>query len=160
MTELAETQNSILRKRAVDTTWAIIWAVGSAELLFAAFAIGAALGPMPLRPIEVLIGSTAFFATGVVASFWLAKRRQEEGSLFELEVRDGRHARRVVVFDRYLSIGSEIVVKEAITELELDERGLVLRYVDPRYEGPVLRELSGDPTALSKLKELAKPAAS
>jgi hypothetical protein len=155
MTELAETQSAILRRRAIEATWAVLWSVGSAELLFASFAIGATLGPVPLRPIEVLLGSTVFFAIGVIASFWLARKRQEAGSRFQTRVRDGRHERRVVVFDQYLTIGPEVVIKEAITEVALDERGLVLRYRDPRFEGPVLRELSGETADLEELKKRA-----
>ena len=150
--DLSEKQNIILRRRAMEATWAVLWAIGSAELMFGAFAVGAAFGPTPLRPIEVLLGSTAFFICGAVISFWLARRRQEKGAKLFARVREGRREHRVVVFDDHLTIGGEVVLREAITSTELDERGLVLRYKDPRFEGMVLRELTGERRALEDIK--------
>jgi hypothetical protein len=149
--ELTEKQNAIVRRRAMDATWAVLWSIGSAELMFASFAIGASFGPVPLRPIEVLLGSTAFFISGAILSFWLARRRQERGARLHARVREGRKEHRVVLFDDHLTIGGEVVLREAITSTELDDRGLVVRYRDPRFDGAVLRELTGDRQVLEEL---------
>jgi hypothetical protein len=152
--DLAEKQDAILRRRAIEATWAVIWAVGSAELMFAAFAIGSSFGPTPLRPVEILFGSTVFFLSGAILSFRLARRRQERGAHLRARVREGRKEHRVVVFDDHLMIGSEVVLKEALTSAELDDRGLVLRYRDPRYEGAVLRELTGERRVLEEIHKV------
>src|SRR5688500_3421814 len=111
MTEVeapVERHNAILRRRAMDAMWAVLFAIGAAELLFVSFAIGSAFGPVPLRPIEVLLGSTSFFIVGAIASFWMARRRQERGALLKTRVREGRKEHRVVVFDDHLTIAGEV----------------------------------------------------
>lgn len=149
--DLAERLDLILRRRASEATWAVVWAIGSAELMFGSFAIGSSFGPQPLRPLEVLIGSTAFFMTGAAVSFWLARKRQERGAKLHARVHEGRKEHRVVVFDDHLTIGNEVVLKEAIATVELDDRGLVIRYRDARLEGMVLRELSAEKEVLQAL---------
>lgn len=151
MSDLAQKLDLILRRRASEATWAVVWAIGSAELMFGSFAIGSSFGPQPLRPLEVLIGSTAFFMSGAAVSLWLARKRQERGARLVARVREGRKEHRVVVFDDHLTLGGEVVLKEAIATLELDDRGLVIRYRDARLEGMVLRELTGDKQLLDAL---------
>lgn len=152
MTALADRQAALAERRAKGATLAFFIAIGSAELMFLSFAVGSALGPFPLRPLEIVLGSTASFALGAGAATLMARRHLLKGSRFSCVVVEGRKKHRVVLFDDYLTIGREIVLREAIESVVVEARGLVLRYKDPKHDGPVLRELSGAVGELEALR--------
>ena len=151
--ENSDRHSEIQRQRSVDATWAVVSGIGTAELLFASFAIGTSLGPAPLRPLEVLVLSTLVFILGGVASLIISKKRHEKGARHVVRVDEGRKHTRIVVFEDYFTIGNEVVLKADVRSASLEDQKLVLRYKDPRFEGAVLRELSGARADLAGLRE-------
>lgn len=58
----------------------------------------------------------------------------------------------MVRFEGYLTIGDEIVLDDTLERAERQDRRLVIRYIDPRFSGPVIRELEGDARDLDRLR--------
>lgn len=155
---LSERHAEIRSERISRAVRTVIWTIAIALLLFASFAIGTALGPAPLSPLEILIGIGLAIALGAVWAIPVARRRLETGARSKIVLGEGRGKVRMVAFDDYFTLGPEIVLRVSVTSVEVEPRALVLRYRDPRYEGVVLRELTGDPAVVSEAERVLKGA--
>lgn len=51
-----------------------------------------------------------------------------------------------------MTIDDEVVLRSAVRAVDLHDGRLVVRYVDPRASGPVLRELEGPSETLTRLR--------
>lgn len=143
--------DEIRRARRVRVVGGVLFCIAIGQLFFAAFAFGHSRGPVPLRPIELLAGVGLALVFGGVLAATTARRRLEDTSDFVVRVTEGRHRRRVAVFDDFFTIDEEIVLGQTVQTAEVDDGRLILRYVDPRFDGPVLRELEGERTTLGQI---------
>lgn len=141
----------IQRERKLKWLGGFLSSTAVAQLLFASFAFGHSRGPMPLTPLELVAGMGLALVFGVSLAFLTSRRRMEKRSSLVARLSEGRHTRRVAVFDDFFTIDQEVVLDGSIDRLDVQDDKLVLRYVDPRFDGPVLRELGGTPTVLEKL---------
>jgi hypothetical protein len=153
LTRLAEIQ----RARKVRTVGGALTSIAVGQLLFAAFAFGHSRGPVPLQPLELLIGMGLALVFGAVLAVVTTRRRLETTSKFVLRLTEGRHRRRVAVFSDFFTIDQEVVLGGTVETLDVEDDKLVLRYIDPRFDGPVLRELEGTPNVLGRLVDAMKP---
>ncbi|MEM1022424.1 MAG: hypothetical protein AAGD10_16835 [Myxococcota bacterium] len=121
------------------------------QVLFGAFVFGHGRGPVPIRGIEVLAGMAAALLLSLLFAPWWARRRTREGASWVGHLQEGRHARRLLVFDDCFIIEGEVILYEEVLRHEADGERLSLRYRDPKHEGPVLREFEGPPEATRRL---------
>ncbi len=142
----------IRRRRSVQAANAALTAIVSVQLAFAAFAIGHALGPAPMRRIELVAGIALSFLLGIALSVPFVRRRLEAGAHLKVDVTEGRHRRRVLVFDDHLVLDQEVVMFEQLTSVALEGSRLVVKYEDPIHGGPMLRELEGSIPRLVQLE--------
>lgn len=133
----------VRRRRGQKVLVLLFSAAAIAQVLFASFAFGHSRGPVPLKGSELVLGIGLAGLLGVAAAALLAPRRLRKGARLEARLGEGRHRRRVVMFDDYFLIGREIVLYETVRVARQEGERLILRYIDPRFEGPVLRELEG-----------------
>jgi hypothetical protein len=148
---IPDQQFRLRKQRIAIAARALLSSLMVAQVLFASFAVGAHFGPVPLRPLELLLGSSMAILFALVVAPAVIRRRLEDGATLTASLREGRKTTRVVLFDDYLVLGPEIVLKASITSAEIDGSVLVLRYRDPRFEGVVLRELSGETPLLERI---------
>ncbi|MCK6551065.1 hypothetical protein L6R52_34840 [Myxococcota bacterium] len=151
MSALADKKNELVRRRAIDVAGTVSTWVGTGQVLLAAFALGASFGPAPLRPIELVVAVLGVLLVTLLASVPFAKRRLERAAKYVYAVEEGRHARRIFVYDDYVMIGPELVPFLALTSVEREGKVLVVRYRDPDHDGLVLRELAGPRETLDPL---------
>jgi hypothetical protein len=147
---------AIRKNRISAAARSLALCLGVAQLLFASFAVGTAFGPAPLRPLELVLGFALTIIFGASAWPLLLRTRLEHGARLVSVLREGRRTTRTVVFDDHFVLGPEIVLCDSIVSAELDGSVLVLRYKDPRYEGVVLRELSGPSDVLRMMASALK----
>ena len=151
----------VQRQRRAEAFLATLFNVVVGQVFFASFAFGYMRGPGPVAAHEWVIGASTVFLTGLLVSGLLARRRRERRASWCLKLVEREKPCRVVRFDGYLTIGDEIVLDDAVQKAEREDGRLVLRYLDPRFSGPVLRELEGDATDLDRLRNaLVTPATS
>jgi hypothetical protein len=142
---------TIRRQRALKAANAALSAIVMVQLLFASFAIGHALGPSPMRRLELVAGIALSFVIGIVLSLPFVRRRLESGAQLKVDVTEGRHRRRVLVFDDHLVLDQEVVMLDQVTSADLEGGKLVLKYEDPVHGGRMLRELEGTGDGMSTL---------
>lgn len=144
---LAEIQRA---RRVRSIGGALTWiAVG--QLFFAAFAFGHSRGPVPLRPIELLAGMGLALIFGSVLAVGTTRRRLENTSQLVLRLTEGRHRRRIAVFQDFFTIDQEVVLGGTVERIDRNDERMTIRYLDPRFDGPVLREFAGHPSPIEKL---------
>mgnify|MGYP006287491793 FL=1 len=140
------------RHRATVLTTALVVAAGLA--LFASFAVGHALGPTAMRPLEHLIGLGAALLLAVAVARPLATRRRDRGARSKWRgLREGRQNRTVVVYDDHVVIDDEVVLARTVERAERRDGQLLLRYLDPVAAGPLIRELEGPARALDAIAD-------
>jgi hypothetical protein len=142
----------IRRQRALKAANAALTAIVVVQLLFASFAIGHALGPAPMRKLELVAGIALSFLVGIALGLPFVRRRLESGAALKVDVTEGRHRRRVLVFEDHLVLDQEVVMLDQVTSADLDGNRLVIKYEDPAHGGRMLRELEGTPDGLSTLR--------
>ena len=133
----------IRRQRAIKAANAALSAIVMVQLLFASFAIGHALGPSPMRRLELVFGIAMSFILGIVLSLPFVRRRLESGASLKVDVTEGRHRRRVLVFEDHLVLDQEVVMFDQVKSADVEGGKLVLKYDDPIHGGRMLRELEG-----------------
>jgi hypothetical protein len=143
---------TIRRQRALKAANAALSAIVVAQVSFASFAIGHALGPSPMRKLELVAGIALSFVFGVALGLPLVRRKLEAGAHLKVDVTEGRHRRRVLVFDDHLVLDQEVVMLEQVTSADLEGNRLVLKYEDPAHGGRMLRELEGATDGLTTLR--------
>lgn len=158
---LATRLEGVERRRRLNVVAGLLSSVAVGQLFFAAFAFGHARGPLPLRAIEVLAGMSGALFLSLLVARLMRRSRLEKTADRVLDLREGRHRRRVVLYPDYFVLDREVVLFASVQTADVEERKLLLRYLDPRHSGPVLRELSGSREALSRFAErlVPKPAA-
>lgn len=121
--------------------------------MFGSFVLGAALGPGPLRRIEVILGNAVAVTLGIAFFAITFRRSLAWGAVLVADVLEGhrRGRRRIVVFSDHLLIDEEIVIRAGLTA-QLEGNAVVIRYTDPHLLGPVLREFAGDRAILESLR--------
>ncbi len=142
----------IKRQRTLQSVAGALSSVVVCQVLFASFAVGHQRGPTPMTPLELIAGVTLALVLGIAFALPTIRRRLETDAEFRLGAVEGRHKRRVVLFEDHLVIDQDVVLLPAIDKAELKGTGLVLRYRDPTLEGPVLRELEGEESKLKRLQ--------
>ncbi len=152
MTDDVSRPEEIRRQRSLQAANAALTAIVAAQLMYASFAIGHALGPTPMRRLELVAGIALSFLLGVALSFPFVKRRLENGAKLKARVTEGRRRRKVLVFDDHFLLDQEIVMLDRVQSVEQQEGRLVLRYEDPAHGGRMLRELEGSPSLLDSLE--------
>jgi hypothetical protein len=141
----------IRRQRALKAANAALSAIVMVQLCFAAFAVGHALGPAPMRRLELVAGIALSFVIGIVLSLPFVRRRVESGAELKVAVTEGRHRRTVLVFDDHLVLDQEVVMFDQVCSADVDGKKLVLKYDDPIHGGRMLRELEGRREGISAL---------
>jgi hypothetical protein len=141
----------IRRHRSLRAANAALSAIVVVQLLFASFAIGHALGPAPMRRLELVAGIALSFLIGIGLSLPIVRRRLESGASLRVDVTEGRHRRRVLVFDDHMVLDQEVVMFDQVRSTDLDGNRLVLKYDDPIHGGRMLRELEGTRHGLADL---------
>lgn len=158
-TDLLSRLQEVEQRRRLESVAGLLSAIAVGQLLFAAFAFGHAQGPTALRLTEVLAGLTGALLISVIAASLLRRRRLERRAERVLILAEGRHKRRIAIYERHLTIDDEVVLFDAVRGVEPSEGRLVVRYQDPRAGGPVLRELEGVSSALDDVaRALSAPA--
>ncbi len=135
-------------KAATGVTSAVL--VG--QVLFGAFVFGHGRGPVPIRGIEVLAGMSAALLLSLLFAPWWARRRAQEGASWVGRLREGRHTRRLLVFDDCFIVEGEVILYDQVLRHQQDGERLTLRYRDPKHEGPVHREFDGPEEAVRRLR--------
>ena len=129
------------------------------QLLWGSFVIGYLRGPASMSLYEGLQGTALALALSLIVSRLLARRRRERSALWAVRLSERDKMCRVVRFEGYVTIGDEVVLDEAVQTADRDNGRLLLRYLDPRFSGPVLRELGGETEALDRLQAVLLPKA-
>lgn len=156
--DLLSQLEGVEHRRRLEAVAGLLSAIAVGQLFFAAFAFGHAQGPASLPLSEVLVGITGAFFLSVVAAALLRRRRLERSAERVLKVMEGRRRRRIALYERHFTIDDEVVLAAAVQTAERSDANLVLRYLDPRHGGPVLRELEGDEVALDAISASAQTA--
>lgn len=152
--ELLERLHAVERRRRMDGLSGLLSAIALGQLFFAAFAFGHSRGPLPLRWLEVLAGMTGVLLVSTLVAWAWRRRRLEKRAQAVLRVQEGGRRRRVALYEGYLTIDTEVVLAGSVTRVDRTEpEALVVRYVDPRHAGPVLRELDGPASVLDRIVE-------
>ena len=151
---------TIRAQRSARALIGLLIALTTSQLLFVSFTLGYWLGPSRLPAREVFVGVTATLILGIVVAILFGRGRLERGSRWAGVLREGQRSRRVAIFADYVTIDREILVRDTVERAEIDGEALVLRYVDPVADGPVLRELTGPRADLKRLAEMLAPAES
>ena len=141
----------IRAERSSRALLGLLGSIGVFQLLYVCFAIGYWMGPSRLPEREVLVGVSGALAIGVVIAVLTHRRRLERGAKWLGTLREGRQARRIALFDEYITVDREILMPSVVERAELDGESLRIRYVDPIAEGPVLREFSGARSDLAQV---------
>lgn len=145
------------RRRQLDAVAGMLSAIAVGQLFVASFAFGSSLGPKKLSLIEVLTAMAVAVLLAAVVARVFRRRRWERRAELVGHLKEGARKRRVAIYADHLTIDKEVVLLESIDRVEPDNGAVVLRYIDPRHEGPVLRELNGTDTLKTRLMAL-KPA--
>lgn len=151
--DLLSELNEVEHRRRLEAMAGLVSAVAVGQLFFAAFAFGHSRGPTSMGTGELLSGMVGALFLSVLIAALLRRRRLERRADVVLRAREGRHARRVAVFERHVTIDDEVVLRAAVDRVEREPGRIRLRYIDPRHSGPVLRELEGDRADLDRLGE-------
>ena len=117
----ADREDLLKRERARSALGAIGWTVGSAQVMFWSFAIGAAFGPGPLLIMELIAGALFAFALGMVMSSVVVRRRLEADAVVIARVREGKRTKRLSVFDEFLTIDEELILRDRVKRAQLVE---------------------------------------
>lgn len=117
----ADREDLLKRGRARSALAAIGWTVGSAQVMFWSFAIGAALGPGPLLIMELIAGALFAFALGMVMSSVVVRRRLEADAVVIARVREGKRGKRLAVFDEFLTIDEELILRSRVKKALLTD---------------------------------------
>jgi hypothetical protein len=149
---ISEQHFRLRKQRIAIALRALVASLMTAESLFAAFAVGAYFGPAPLRPLELLFGVSVAVVLALAVAPAVIRHRLEEGAKLITLLKEGRKTIRLALFEGHVVLGPEIVLRGAIISTAIDGPVLVLRYRDPRFEGAVLRELSGDAGVLRQIE--------
>lgn len=151
--------DEIRRTRSLRAANGALVAIVVSQLLFASFAVGHALGPTPLRRLELAAGIALSFLAGVALALPVVRRRLEAGARLRADLSEGRHRRRVLLFDDHMVLDQEVVMLADVESAARDGRKLLLRYADPAHGGRMLRELSGDVQEVDDLVRSLTPSA-
>jgi hypothetical protein len=152
--EALERLRGLRRRRRLEGAHRALSSVAVAQVLFVAFAVGHGQGPLRLTSAEFLSGLAIATAAGL-ARAWLTRRRAvESGARFAAQLREGRHPRRLLLFRDHLVLGREDILLDCLESVRSEGARLLLRYVDPRFDGPVLRELGGEPAEVERAGQL------
>lgn len=156
---LADRETEIRRSRAKTALSAVLWTVGSAQVLFWSFAVGTWIGPGPLRIAELTAGALFAIALGFSFSGFLVRRRIEGEALFVAAVKEAGKRKRLAIYQEYLTLDDEVVVRRRIRATKLEGGELVLSVLDPALEGgTVERTLVGARPMLARVRdEIAAP---
>ncbi len=130
-----------LRLRAAAAT---VSTVTVGQVLFASFVLGHGRGPIPMQPLEVVWGMVGFLILSLLVAPLVVRRVRKEGAIFTGSAREGRHTRRVAGHEGYFVIDHEVVLYDTVERYGRIADGLMVRYYDPRHEGPVVREMEMD----------------
>lgn len=148
---VAERRAAIEQSRRVRGLRATLSAVSIGQLLFAAFAFGHAQGPVPPRPLEMLLGAGLALGLALAWAGLTQHRHREAGASYQAVLLEGRRRRRWAIHDDYLSIEEEVIPLEVVEWAKQEAGQLVLRYRDPEV-GPVLRTFDGPGPVVSALE--------
>ena len=151
---LADRETEIRRARAKTALSAVLWTVGSAQVLFWSFAIGTWIGPGPLRIAELTAGALFAIALGFSFSGFLVRRRIEGEALFVAAVKEAGKRKRLAVYGEYLTLDDEVVVRRRVRGASLEGAELVLSILDPALEGGAVdRSLAGARPTLARVRD-------
>lgn len=103
-------------------------------LFFVSFAIGAGLGPDPLKPPELVAGGFFSLAVGFCVAVLFSRRRLEAEAELVANLREGKKRRRVVVYDAYLTVDGKVVARSALNSVKLEDTELALGWTDEQGE--------------------------
>jgi hypothetical protein len=148
-----ERVRDIEQARARASLGAHAGVLASAALLFASFVIGYALGPSSLRWLELVLGGAGALLLGLAVAKPFARRRRDAGARARHVLREGRSKRQALIFDDYVLLDEEPVLRESVDRVERAGQKIVLRYQDPVAGGPLLRELEGPGRALDAIAD-------
>ena len=99
------------------------------------------------------MGVSGTLVLGVLLAWWSNRGRLEQGATWMGQVKEGQRSRRVAIFDKYVTIDREIVVPTTVEKAAVEGESLMLRYVDPVAEGPVLREFAAPRSDLTRIAD-------
>ena len=143
----------VQRRRRADAFLATTFNVIVGQLLLASFVLGYARGPGSMAVYEVVGGVLVVLVLSLVFNRLLARRRRERHASWVVRLVERNKPCRVARFDGYVTIGDEIVLDETVQKAEREDGRLILRYLDPRFSGPVLREFEGSGSDLERVRE-------
>ena len=152
-------QNEIRRERGRLARGAVLGTVVQAQLLFWSWVVGWLMGPAPMQPPELIAGALFTFAVGAALAFPFVRRRVEAGVALVLKLDENGRRCRVAVFDEYLTIGEEIVLRSAVQQVDLSGRVLHLTYAGASDRVSVSRSFTGGARDLSRLRSELDPGA-
>jgi hypothetical protein len=142
----------IRRRRASAALSAISWTVGSAQLLFWAFALGAAFGPAPLVIGELIAGALFSMAMGLTIASLAVRRRLDGDALVAARVGEGGRKKRLVVFADHLILDDEVIARERLEKARLNEE-MELELRVSRPDGFKQRTFSGSRAMLARVRD-------
>lgn len=161
----ADERSPLDRVRAIErgrahAAWRALFASTSTGLLLAtSFALGHRFGPTPLQLSEAAVIVSGFLLVAVLAARPLARRWRDQGALGRWLLQEGRARRRALIFEDYVLLDEEVVLKATVDRAERCEDRLLLRYQDPVAAGPLLRELTGPTRGLDAVADALQPGA-
>lgn len=150
--EAQEREAQIRRDRARAAISTIAWTVGGSGVLFWSFAIGAAFGPAPLGPWELVAGMLFSVAVGLTLSSLMVRRRLDSDALAIAQVREARKRRRLVVFPEYLLVDEQVFLRSRLRHIELDDKVELVVTLETD-EGSEVRTFQGPRLMLVRLRD-------
>jgi hypothetical protein len=127
------------------------------QVLFAAFVFGHSRGPMPMPPMEMVAGMSVTLLLTLLLVPFFARRETHIGTDEVGWLREGRHRRRLLVFDDCFIVDGEVVLFDQVLRHRLDPEALSVRYFDPKHDGPVQRDFEAPPRVLERLARRFPP---
>jgi hypothetical protein len=137
----------------------LLGSVGAALLFFYSFVLGAWLGPGPLHPIEIAVGTTFSLLLGSFMSRPILKRRIEMKARWVTELKLGKKRCRVAFFEDHAQVGREILVLARVQSTKLNGGTLTVsydRFGDPE---PLTFVLSGPEPSIERAQKYFERAA-
>lgn len=154
---ILDKEDAIRRDRARSALSAVGWSIGSSEVMFWAFAAGAAFGPAPLLPAELIAGALFAFALGMILSSAFVRRRLENTARVVARVREGKKKRRIVVYDEFLAIDDEVLALARVKSAVLTQDYRLELSITPLESNDtslsVTRVFDGDRPALAQVRD-------
>ncbi|MBI2372555.1 MAG: hypothetical protein HYV07_01020 [Deltaproteobacteria bacterium] len=144
---------TIRRDRGRKTGSAVATSVSTAMLLMSSFAVGAALGPMPLRGPEMIVGGVVASTIGFFIGISIGRWRIESEAKISLLVKERGRRRRLTIFSDYFTLDGRIVPRTRLRAASLSEDRLELAYMD-EDETTTRCALFGAPSDLAKARLL------